>query len=58
MDNTSYRVVQYNSWTEWSTSSNIDTKNILYSGPTVNCLFKEIRDMYTTSKYIIVLKQD
>jgi len=52
------RVIQYDSWTEWSTSSNLDPATILYSGPTVKCPIEEIRGKYKTSKYIIVLRQE
>jgi len=57
MDN-QIRVVQYNSWTEWNISSNIDPATVIYSGPTVKCPMEEIRGKHTTSKYIIVLKQE
>ena len=50
------RVIRYNSWTEWNTSSKIDPTTILYSGPANKCPIKEIKDKNKTSKYIIVLK--
>jgi hypothetical protein len=58
MDNTSHRVIQYDSWTEWNISSNIEPSTIIYTGHTVECPMEEIRVKYKTSKYIIVLTQE
>ena len=50
------RVIQYNSWTEWNISSKIDPTTVLYSGPTIKCPIKEVKDKNKTTKYITVLK--
>jgi hypothetical protein len=57
VNSSKYRVVQYDSWTEWSISANIDQDNVIYSGPTVNCTINEIQGKYKTAKYIIVLSK-
>jgi len=52
------QVIQYDSWTEWNMSHNLDPATILYTGPTIKCPIEEIRGKYKTSKYVVVLKRE